>query len=238
MISSSVSSSRSLLGSSASRIVGRLTSARAMTTRCCWPAESSRGSASVRWPRPTRSRSSRARAACVRGLLLAELERQGHVLLQRESRDEARELEDEAHGAVAQAAALGVADAPDVDAVHGHGAAGGRGQAGGDVEQRGLAAAGPAGDDQELAGLDVEVHVVQSGERSGVLAAVRLADSAQGDRRGLRCHSAHSLMETAGSSREARRAGTNAAAAATTSATSRPTTTRSDHAQRRTAAGW
>ena len=55
----------------------------------------------------------------------------------------------------------------------------GVGQAGGDVEQRRLAAAGAPGDDEEVVDLDVEVDVAQGGEGRGAVAAVGLADPAQ-----------------------------------------------------------
>ncbi len=53
MISRLVRVSRLPVGSSASRMRGRLTSARAMATRCCCPPDSWFGMWSSRWPRPT-----------------------------------------------------------------------------------------------------------------------------------------------------------------------------------------
>ena len=51
-----VAGSRLPVGSSASRISGRLTNARAIDTRCCSPPESSSGKLSVFLARPTSSR--------------------------------------------------------------------------------------------------------------------------------------------------------------------------------------
>ena len=52
--------SRAPVGSSAKRILGSLTMARAMATRWHWPPESWLGLKSVRSPRPTRSKAFRA----------------------------------------------------------------------------------------------------------------------------------------------------------------------------------
>ena len=51
-----VAGSRFPVGSSASRISGRLTNARAIDTRCCSPPESSSGKFSAFLLSPTRSR--------------------------------------------------------------------------------------------------------------------------------------------------------------------------------------
>ena len=60
--SSAVCSSRSPVGSSARSSVGRITSARAMATRCCSPPDSMPGRCSSRSARPTRSSRSVARS--------------------------------------------------------------------------------------------------------------------------------------------------------------------------------
>ena len=44
------------MGSSARRINGRFTNARATETRCCSPPDSSSGKLAALWPSPTRSR--------------------------------------------------------------------------------------------------------------------------------------------------------------------------------------
>ena len=65
MISRLVRVSRLPVGSSHSRIGGRLTSARAMATRCCWPPESWFG----RWSQPVGQADAREHArppACFR----------------------------------------------------------------------------------------------------------------------------------------------------------------------------
>ena len=56
MIPTLVFGSRFPVGSSAIRIIGRLTNARAIATRCCSPPESSSG---IRWPLPSSPTSSR-----------------------------------------------------------------------------------------------------------------------------------------------------------------------------------
>ena len=62
MMSRLVLESRFPVGSSPSRMEGRLTRARAMATRCCWPPESWLGWWSSRSPRPTICSISTARA--------------------------------------------------------------------------------------------------------------------------------------------------------------------------------
>jgi len=51
------------VGSSASTASGRVTNARAMATRCCWPPDSSFGRRSMYCVMPTRSSNSRSHAS-------------------------------------------------------------------------------------------------------------------------------------------------------------------------------
>nr|WP_276603003.1 hypothetical protein [Nannocystis pusilla] len=62
MISMLVRESRLPVGSSARMTLGRLTIARAMATRCCWPPDSCAGVWSSRLPRPTFSSEAIARS--------------------------------------------------------------------------------------------------------------------------------------------------------------------------------
>ena len=100
-----VASSRLPVGSSASTSRGSRTSARAMATRCCSPPESRSGKLRARSSRPTRARSSRARAAgpADRG----QLRGQQHVLEHGQGGDEVEELEHEAHVVAAEERARG-----------------------------------------------------------------------------------------------------------------------------------
>src|SRR5207245_7173643 len=85
------------VGSSLSTNVGRLTSARAIATRCCSPPESSLG----RWParsrRPTSPSDSSAADPRLRPTDSRVLGCQPDVLERRERRDEVERLKDEAH---------------------------------------------------------------------------------------------------------------------------------------------
>ena len=131
--------SRLPVGSSAKMTSGRLTSARAQATRCCWPPESSPGRWSSRSRSPTVSMTW-SNQSPVR-LAAGDGERQEDVLLGRQRRDEVEGLEDEADvvapgpGEVllAQGGQLGVAEE---DPAAGH-----RVQAGGAVHERRLARA-------------------------------------------------------------------------------------------------
>ena len=100
--------SRLPVGSSASRSSGPVTSARAMAARCISPPESSRGLCLSRWPRPTISSSSAARARCRLALqqvaqrALGDHQRGEHVFERGEFGQQVVELEDHAEAAVAQ----------------------------------------------------------------------------------------------------------------------------------------
>jgi len=85
MISSPVLVSRFPVGSSASRITGRLTRARAIAARCCSPPESSVGDASRALRGPRDQRLAHARGRSPRGNL-RQAQRQFNIFLQRHSR--------------------------------------------------------------------------------------------------------------------------------------------------------
>ena len=92
-ISAPLRESRLPVGSSAKTMSGRLASARATATRCCWPPESSAGRWLSRSPRPTvsmTSSSQRRRAGAGEG------QRQGDVLAGGERRHQVERLEHEA----------------------------------------------------------------------------------------------------------------------------------------------
>src|SRR5690606_25846274 len=83
------------------------------------------------------------------------------VLAHREARDEVVELEHEADMLATIARELGFARLAQLAAGEAHRAARGHVEPPEDVEQRGLAAAGGAEQHDELAALDVEIHVAQ-----------------------------------------------------------------------------
>ena len=162
------SASRLERGSSRRKATGLRTMARPMATRWRWPPES--------WPgRRSRSGSiSSMRAAC--GDALGDLgageagvlEAEGEVLAHGHVRVEGVGLED--HGE----AAVGGAGLGDVAAVDGDAAGGGAVEAGDEAQQRGLAAAGGADEDHELAVRDVEGDVADDlGGAEGLVMLVR-----------------------------------------------------------------
>ena len=105
--------SRLPVGSSAKTTAGLETSARATATRCCWPPESSAG----RWVR--RSSSPTVRDQPLEplrvGLAAGDRERQDHVLLGGQDRQQVEELEDEAELVAPQPGQRAVVEAGDLD---------------------------------------------------------------------------------------------------------------------------
>ena len=103
MISSPICESRLPVGSSASRMRGLPTIARAMATRCCWPPESCDGKWCTRELRPTLSSAASAslRRSRVRHAPIEQ--RQLHVVDDREIGDQVERLEDESELAVPHA---------------------------------------------------------------------------------------------------------------------------------------
>ena len=91
----------------------------------------------------------------------AQLQRQGHVLLGRERRQQVERLEDEAHPLAADDRALVVVERGQIDAFEQHLAAAGRFDAAEDVQQGALARARRAHDRQQFALADLEVDAAQ-----------------------------------------------------------------------------
>ena len=82
------------VGSSAKTTAGRVTSARATATRCCWPPDSSAGRCVRRSPSPTASMSVSSHSRS--GRVAADPQRQDDVLLGGQDRQQVVALEDEA----------------------------------------------------------------------------------------------------------------------------------------------
>jgi len=97
-----------------------------------------------------------------------------------EGGEEVEALEDEADAGAAEPGAIGVGEAGELDAADGDGAGGGGGEAAEDVEEGGFAGAGRADDGDELAGLDGEVDVAESGDLE-LAGAVGFAEVARDD---------------------------------------------------------
>ena len=180
MISSPIWLSRLPVGSSASRMPGRPTMARAMATRCCWPPESWVG----KWcdargePHAVERRQRRLPPLLVRHLAVEQ--RDLHVVHHREVGHQVELLEDEPDPLVAHARELAVAIAVDRLAVERDRARARLVEQPHQVEQRALAAARGAHDRDELALPDLQVDVVQR-RRLDALGAVLLADLLQVD---------------------------------------------------------
>ena len=107
-------------------------------------------------PSMSRTRSSRSRAAGA-----GDAQRDADVLGRGQHRDEAERLEDERDGAAAQQHPLALAHRGDVAPGDVHAAAGRAVQAADDVEQRGLARAGPPAQRDQLARADRERDAAQ-----------------------------------------------------------------------------
>ena len=157
--------SRLPVGSSARISAGSVTSARATATRCCWPPESSVGSWSTRSPRPSRSSAARARRDAFRAADALVEQRRRDVVEGGRPRQQVVRLEDEADGPAAEPGQAVVVELGDGRAGQPVGAGGRPVEAAEDVHHRALARAGRPDDRDELAGLDVEAHVVEGGHR-------------------------------------------------------------------------
>ena len=167
-ISPPVFESRLPVGSSANTTVGWETSARAIATRCCWPPDSSDGRCRRRSVRPTRS--SRFSKNDRVGLLAGDRQRQRHVLLGGQHRQEVEELEDEADVLAAQQRHVAVGERPDVLTRDPDRPAGRLVERRKEVHQGGFARTGGAHHGDELAGLHVEGDPLQRVDRSLALA--------------------------------------------------------------------
>ncbi len=157
--------SRLPVGSSANTTAGRVMSARATATRCCWPPESSEG----RWVR--RSLSPTVSISCVEPGLVGRLapgdpQRQRDVLLGREHREQVEELEDEAELVAAQLREPLVVELRDVDAARRLDRAPGRPvETGEDVHERRLPGARRAHDRGEASLREADGHAAAARRR-------------------------------------------------------------------------
>src|SRR5262249_15245972 len=95
------------------------------------------------------------------GAAAEQLEREKHVLLDRQGGDQVEELEDEADPPPAQQGALAFGEAAELGAVETDLAAVGGLDAGDQIEQRGFAGAAAAEQDHQLAAADLEVEAGQ-----------------------------------------------------------------------------
>ena len=160
MMPTEVVGSRLPVGSSAIRIIGRLTNARAIATRCCSPPESSSGIRSPLPSRPTSSRVSGTTWAISERRLADHLQRERDVLADGLVRQQPEVLEDGADRA-AQPRHLPAGEPVDLLAGDVDAARGGTRLAQHQAQEGGLA--GPRGPDEEdeLALLHVDRHLVE-----------------------------------------------------------------------------
>ena len=151
-MSSAWSEARFPVGSSAKRIFGRLTSERAMATRCCWPPESWLGLWSMRSARPTSVEDFRGALFAVGRAGIDH--RQRDIVQGARAGEQIEHLENEADGLGAQGRALIVGEPGDVLAHQMVGPVGGPVEQPQDLHERGFAGAGGADDGDEFAGFD------------------------------------------------------------------------------------
>ena len=182
MISSLIAVSRFPVGSSARMMAGRVTIARAMATRCCWPPESSFGAWSARSARPTLSSASRARRRRSVRRHPAVKQRQLDILQRRGAGKKIEALEDEADEVAAEQRTLIAVELADVDSVEAVGPAGRRIEAAEDVHRRRLAGTARPHDGDELAAVDREVDAAKRRDHRVAL-AVELGHPAECDQR-------------------------------------------------------
>src|SRR6187401_1805345 len=160
MISTPVFESRLPVGSSASRIDGVFTRARAMATRWRWPPDSSFGLWLMRSPRSTLISASLARWMRVFESMPAYIS-QLHVVQRGGPGEQVERLEDEPDLLVADAGELVVVHLAHLLVVQQVGALGRRVEAADQVHQRRLAGAGRTHDRDVLAAADLDVHAAQ-----------------------------------------------------------------------------
>ncbi len=161
MISSPVAESRLPVGSSASRIDGSITSARAIATRWRWPPDSSFGLCVMRSVRSTRSIARLASSMRFSFGIARVDERQLDVVQRRRARQQVEGLEHEADLAVADRGELVVVHLRDDLAAQHVAALARRVEAADQVHQRRLARSGGAHHRDVLARLDLEAHAAQ-----------------------------------------------------------------------------
>ena len=104
--------SRLPVGSSATSSVGRVTMARAIATRCCWPPDSSAGVCVSRPSSPTSASAFMRELAALAGRDAAIDQRQLDILGGRGARQQIVALEDEADIEVAQRRAAAAVEPP------------------------------------------------------------------------------------------------------------------------------
>jgi hypothetical protein len=168
--------SRAPVGSSARRMSGFVTRARAIATRCFCPPDISEGRCSAHSRRPTFSRCSRARPS---GDALVE-ERERDVLRRGLEREEVEALEDEADLAVAHLGGASLREIFHERVAEGVGARVVVVEDAEDVQERRLATAGGPRDRDELPPLDEEIDVAKHVERV-VPELVRLVEPLDAD---------------------------------------------------------
>ena len=157
MISTPVFESRLPVGSSASRIDGLFTSARAMATRWRWPPDSSLGLWLIRSSSSTLSSASRARSwRSFDGHARVD-QRQLDVVQRRRARQQVEGLEDEPDLLVPDPGQLVVVHLADLLAVQQVAALARRVEAADQVHQRGLARPRRPHDGHVLAALDAQM---------------------------------------------------------------------------------
>ncbi len=179
MMPTEVVGSRFPVGSSAIRIIGRLTNARAIATRCCSPPDSSSGIRSPLPSRPTISSVSGTSSAISELDLPITCSANAHVLGDGLVLQQPEVLEDGADLA-AQPRHLPPGEAVDLLAGDVHPARGGAVLAQHQAQERGLARSGGADEEDELALLDVDRHLVECGAS---LAGIGLDDLLEADHR-------------------------------------------------------
>ena len=165
--------SRLPVGSSANRTVGRVTSARAMATRCCWPPESSDGPVRAAVGEADRRRSARrptpGRASRPRSTSGSVMFSSAVSIGSRLKNWKTKPMWSRRSCVSSSSSRLG-----DLVAVDRDGARGRAVEAGEDVHQRRLAGAGRAHDGGELPARDLERDAAQ-GVDGGVALAVAAA---------------------------------------------------------------
>ena len=161
MISSPVFESRFPVGSSASRMLGWLTRARATATRWRCPPDSSAGRWSLRSPSPTASSAADGALAPFLGRHAGVDQRQLDVVQGAGAREQVERLEDEADLLVADPGQLGVGQVRHALPVEPVLARRGRVEAADHVHQRALAGPGRPHDRDEFVAVDVEVDAAQ-----------------------------------------------------------------------------
>ena len=169
------------VGSSAKTTSGRVTSARAIATRCCWPPESWEGRWRRRFSSPTRAATSRTSPR--RSAAAVQPQRQRDVLRDRERGQEVEGLEDEADPLAPQDRQPPLAESGQVGVAERDGAGGGTVEPRGDVQERALARARRAHDRGERPARKLDADAVERDD-GAVALAVHLADVAQRDRGG------------------------------------------------------